>query len=77
MSNGKKGWTYWGFWIAFPIYIAYTIFAMIIQVGMVPKIFEWIENAPINENLPKEKPADEVVADDEPASDFSSSAFDF
>lgn len=25
---------------------------MIIQVGMVGKIFDWVENAPINENLP-------------------------
>lgn len=28
---------------------------------MVPKIFEWIENAPINENLPKEKPVEEAT----------------
>ena len=65
LSNGKKGWNYWGFWVVWSFYIAYTVFAMIIQVGMVPKIFDWIENAPINENLPKEKPAEETSAADE------------
>ena len=81
ISNGRKGWAYWGFWVTWSIYVAYTIFAMIIQVGMVPKIFDWIENAPINENLPKEKPAeednsaaDETTADDQLA---SGGVFDF
>ena len=91
LSNGKKGWAYWGFWVTWSIYIAYTIFAMIIQVGMVPKIFDWIENAPINENLPKEKPAEETAetrrldpstddssADATPADDeLKKSVFDF
>ena len=39
---------------------------------MVPKIFEWIENAPINENLPKEKPVEPATeAADEATTDTS------
>ena len=54
------------------------IFAMIIQVGMVPKIFDWIENAPINENLPKEKPAEDNSDDAAAADDqLANSVFDF
>lgn len=82
LSNGKKGWAYWGVWVVLPLYIGYTIFAMIIQVGMVPKIFDWIDNAPIDENLPKEKDENtEAVADSAddaaPAADFSANTFDF
>ena len=41
---------------------------------MVPKIFDWIENAPINENLPKEKPAEETSDASADASTDDSSA---
>ena len=42
----------------------------------VPKIFDWIENAPINENLPKEKPVEETTTADEDIDSSDSTADD-
>lgn len=74
-GKSKTGWGKWYFWLVFPIYMGYTVFSMIIQVGMIPKIYDWIDNAPINENYPKEKPAQNAgqpTGDDaeQPTDDF-------
>merc|ERR1712151_233715 len=84
--KGKKGWADWKVWVWLPLNMGYTIFAMIIQVGMVGKIFDWIENAPINENLPDDyeewqpkdrKSKDETETADDGTNMTADFAFDF
>ena len=49
--DAANAWGMWQLWaLAVPLWIGYTAFSMIMQAGMVPKILNWSENAPINEN---------------------------
>ena len=72
-ANNVKGWSDWRFWLTFTLYMGYTIWSMIAQVGMVPHVFDWIENAPINENYPEDDTAAQATADAQPADNLSTS----
>ena len=49
-ADAQDAWGYWELWVMALIWSGYTVFAMIMQASMVPKILSWIKNAPINAN---------------------------
>ena len=49
VDNGQC-WGCWQTWLTIPIWVGWTIFNMIMQIAMVPNIFDWAANAPINPN---------------------------
>ena len=49
VDNGQC-WGCWQTWLTIPIWVGWTIFNMIMQIAMVPNIFDWAQNAPINPN---------------------------
>ena len=48
-ATEMKFWGSWELWVAVPIWLAYTGTSMIVQVGLVPKILNWIDTTPITE----------------------------
>ena len=38
----------WAFWVVWPLYIAYDIGQMLLQFLFLPKIYDWVESAPLN-----------------------------
>ena len=52
-ADAADAWGWWEFWVTAAGWVAYTVFAMIIQAFMMPKLLSWIENAPINPNKRK------------------------
>ena len=52
-ADDTDDWGSWSLWVAVPIWIGWTIFNMIMQVVMVPKIADWCDQPP-KDNLPDE-----------------------
>ena len=48
-------WGCWQTWVTIPIWTGWSIFSMIMQIAMVPKVFDWTENAPVNPNKSEKK----------------------
>ena len=82
-ASEYKFWDSWKLWITVPIWITYTCVSMVVQVGLVPKVLNWIETAPIVEgdgltrkerreqrNAAKDAEEDDVAEEGDPASDF-------
>ena len=65
-DRGSVGWSHWKLWVTLPILLAYTIFSMVMQIIMVPGIFDWVDNAPIN---PNKKQGDNGPADNTDSAD--------
>ena len=61
-ADAAWAWDWWQFWITAVGWIAYTVFAMIIQAFMVPKVLNWIDTAPINPNKKKNDDGEEFLA---------------
>ena len=47
-------WGNWKLWLTVPIWLCYTIFSMLVQVALVPKVMRWIETTPISEGKDEE-----------------------
>ena len=51
-ADETDDWDSWALWTFVPLWIGWTIFSMIMQVVMVPAIFEWCDQPP-EDNLPE------------------------
>ena len=66
-ADQKKLWKTAGIWIGFTLWVGWTIFTMIIQVSLSPKIMRWTELAPGSDPDTDPVVDDSTAADGEPA----------
>ena len=43
-ATETKDWDNWKLWITIPVWLVYTVFSMLFQVHLVPKVLRWIES---------------------------------
>ena len=67
-ADATDDWGSWSLWVATPIWLAYTIFSMLMQVAIVPKVLNWIQTAPIGSG--HAQPGDEGDAENTLAADL-------
>merc|ERR1712232_913063 len=62
-ASETADWGNWKLWLTVPIWLAYTIFSMLMQVALVPKVLSWIETTPIREGKMNSETVDEAPAE--------------